>query len=103
MTLAALLVAAERGLGDVGAKPLGQRTIMRSPRLELGAVWLDLGIEARRAHACGDPVCRKQSSGPGLAAPGTLAKRERASQRVLRLQLTDEFYRWSARRFCSPL
>ena len=51
VALAALLGAAQRRLGDVGAQFLGQRAIMRGAGAELVAVGRDLAVDARRAHA----------------------------------------------------
>ena len=51
MPLAALRIAAERGLSDVGAEFLHQATVMRGTGAELVAVRRDLAVDARRAHA----------------------------------------------------
>jgi hypothetical protein len=48
--LAAFLIPSERSLGNVGAKPLGKRAIMRCAAAEFVALCADLGVEPWRAH-----------------------------------------------------
>ena len=66
VALAALLGAAQRGLGDVGAQLLGERAIVRGARAELFAVGRDFAVDTRCAHAAyivpvGRKACRSPS------------------------------------------